>query len=229
MTCQKVKSYVGIESLKFHPDNPRTIRSDRLNALKESIVEKGFYQPIIIDKANSYILSGNHRVKAVKELIREGYILPDNLMPVVIEDCDESTANQILFESNNSYAEWIDDKVREALSGVQDELLSGYGFTDLELKILIDRASEEANESLHASITNDSEDDDFEDDDFEGDFSDPKLPDAKHDFNPKLPDDGSNNNAANNQKLILIVSFDSEDEQQDLFLELRDRGYSVKV
>lgn len=37
----KVNTYLPIKKLKFHPDNPRTIQPDRLEALKRSITDKG--------------------------------------------------------------------------------------------------------------------------------------------------------------------------------------------
>jgi ParB-like chromosome segregation protein Spo0J len=47
------------------------------------------------------------------------------------------------------------------------------------------------------------------------------------DFSPDLPDE---NDSENEEKpLVLRIVFETEDEQQMLFTELRDRGYKVKV
>lgn len=69
----KVKTYAKISDLKVHPHNPRTISSDRLEQLKNSILKKGFYEPILVWKKGGVVLSGNHRLQAARELIEEGY------------------------------------------------------------------------------------------------------------------------------------------------------------
>jgi len=48
------------------------------------------------------------------------------------------------------------------------------------------------------------------------------------DFVPDLPDDVPSESAPSGD-IILRVTFDDEDSQQELFEELRDRGFKVKV
>ena len=153
----KVASYVAIDDIEIHPSNPRTISRERLDTLKSSIVKKGFYEPILMWTHKPHPLSGNHRVKAVRELIDEGWEFTTggarpkkNMLPVVFEDCEEDVAIQILFETNNQYAEWIDEKVREALSeadAVGSELRD-FGFTPDELNKYLVRVNKEAEDVL---------------------------------------------------------------------------------
>ena len=88
--------------------------------MKNSIIEKGFYEPILVWTKDNIVLSGNHRVKASRQLLKEGYTFAtqvgDNYLPVVYEDCDEATAFSILIETNNHYAHWIEDKLKAALA-----------------------------------------------------------------------------------------------------------------
>ena len=160
-TC-KVKDYLDIDKIELHPNNPRTINVSRMQDLKASIIEKGFYEPILIWKSEGYVLSGNHRLKAVRELIKEGWTIGTGAnagkLPVVMVDEDEGVATQILFETNNRYAEWIDEKVRQALVEADDEARKGFGFTDAELDLFLSRAIDSANETLSAL-----EDDDYVD------------------------------------------------------------------
>jgi ParB-like chromosome segregation protein Spo0J len=189
-----VETYVDIASLQFHPDNPRGIDNARMSDLKQSIVNKGFYEPVLIDKAGR-ILSGNHRIKALRELTREGHKLDANLVPVVVVDCDDDTARQILFESNNSYAHWIDDQVKSALKSIDSDLLAGYGFTESELQRYIGKVTAEVDAFISdvgvdvaPTLVSDApivvEDDDFEDVFDDSDFQDAKEVGAKK----ELPD-----------------------------------------
>jgi hypothetical protein len=49
-------------------------------------------------------------------------------------------------------------------------------------------------------------------------------------FEPKLPDETDEKpNVESKGGFVLRIVFESEDQQQELFIELRDRGYKVKV
>ena len=173
-----VREYRNVSELNLHPDNPREISRERLNDLKESIIKKGFYEPILIWGENNYVLSGNHRLVAIRELIAEGWkinggsLSPVNQLPVVECDCDEATAIAILFETNNRYANWIEEKVREALNAADSSELKGYGFSSAELDIWIAKAEDEARDTMSAI---------YDDDSSEYDLPDERpAPDAKH-------------------------------------------------
>lgn len=154
----KVQHYVPIDKLKFHPDNPRTIKPERLEELKRSIRKKGFYQPILVWKKGGIVLAGNHRLLAARELVKEGFEFkaPDgktNVLPVVIEDVAEEVAEAILFETNNTYAEWVEEKLRKALedaeaAGVD---INQFGFTQDYVDALLKNAAKEADEILKES------------------------------------------------------------------------------
>lgn len=133
-TC-KVANYVAINKLKHHPQNEelRAITPERMQSLKDSIVKKGFYEPILVWKKGGFVLAGNQRLKAVKELIEEGYEFrtPDgkkNELPVVVEDVDEKMALQILHQANNHHGDWVHDKLVEA---IREAEAMGIGFDDL--------------------------------------------------------------------------------------------------
>lgn len=142
-----VKQYVKVEKLKIHPNNPRTITDERLQQLKQSIIKKGFYEPILVWKKGAIILSGNHRYMAVQQLIKEGWEFTGpngekNVLPVVIEDMPYKKAEAILYEANNHYSSWVEDKLKKAL---QEAVEAGsdakdFGFDDKELKRMLDTA-----------------------------------------------------------------------------------------
>lgn len=151
----KVSNYAEISKLKFHPDNPRRIKDERLQLLKESIIQKGFYQPILVWKKGAIVLAGNHRLMAAQELIKEGweFITPDgkkDMLPVVIEDVTKEEAMAILLETNNTYAEWIEDKLSAALKSMEEQgnSILSVGFTQQEVDGLLSKAMADAEDIL---------------------------------------------------------------------------------
>lgn len=154
----KVATYLPISSLVSHPRNIelRSITRERLDDLKTSIVNKGFYEPVLVWRKNNWILSGNHRVKAAVELIKDGYAFfggPDGsapFLPVVYTECDEATANAILFETNNQYADWVQDKLEVALQEAEraGASLKSYGFTQEQVDKMVKASLKEAEEVL---------------------------------------------------------------------------------
>jgi ParB-like chromosome segregation protein Spo0J len=166
-----VEQYVEISKLKFHPNNPRTIKADRLDQLKLSITEKGFYQPILVWKKGNIVLAGNHRLLAAQELVNEGWEFEapngkKNVLPVVIENVSEKVARQILFETNNTYAEWVEDKLKDALAKAEEagEKLNAFGFTDEQIDEFMVSAvadAEKATKKIRDDMDEDSELDEF--------------------------------------------------------------------
>lgn len=160
VTLCKVNQYVSIDKLKFHPENPRTIRPERLQQLKDSIIEKGFYQPILVWKKGAIVLAGNHRLKAVLELRDEGYEFNSpkgdkDVLPVVIEDVDARTAEAILYETNNHYAEWVEDTLRKALKEAEDvgKSIPSFGFDQGYIDNLLATSLKEAESTLSKERT----------------------------------------------------------------------------
>ena len=153
-----VKQYLPVKKLKLHPNNPRQISKERLEELKRSIVNKGFYQHILVWKKGGVILAGNHRYLAVMELRREGYVFnsPDgqeDVLPVVVEDVGEEMAQAILFESNNHYAEWVEDRLSKAIFDAKTAgaKIEEFGFDKEYIDILLKAALVEAEGIVEAT------------------------------------------------------------------------------
>ena len=150
--CQ-VQDYAKVSKLKIHPENPREITPERLASLKRSILKKGFYQPILVWNRGNVVLAGNHRLIAARELIAEGYTFvtadgQTNVLPIVLEDCDKAQARSILFESNNTYAEWIEDKLKAALREVDETTVEDWGFSPQDVDTVLKEAVTEGEAAL---------------------------------------------------------------------------------
>ena len=145
-TCV-VAEYLPVEKLKFHPDNEslRTITESRFEELKQSILKKGLYEPLLVWKMGNVVLSGNQRLKAIQALIEEGHTFvgadkkKKNMIPVVIEDVDDRRATEIVHQANNHQGDWVSENLAKAL---EEAKLIGWdtadlGFTDEEVDSII--------------------------------------------------------------------------------------------
>lgn len=120
-STRKIKDLVG------HPRNPRTITRERFEFLKKSILELGFYNPIILDN-NEQILAGHQRFRAMNDL---GF--GDLVVPVMIPPEGHVLTlpeiNRILLMDNKSWGEWDFDII--AADYDPADLLE-YGFDDID-------------------------------------------------------------------------------------------------
>lgn len=115
-----------LDSLVEYPGNPRR---GNLGAIKESLAANEQYEPIIVQASTRYVLVGNHRVQAARELN-----LP-KLAGIVI-DVDDDHARRILLSSNRisdmgGYDDALLIEQLKALSGIDG--LDGTGYTTDDL------------------------------------------------------------------------------------------------
>ena len=64
MKIEKMK----VSDLKYAPYNPRKIDDKELAKLKRSITEFGYVEPIVWNKRSGFVVGGNQRLKALREL-----------------------------------------------------------------------------------------------------------------------------------------------------------------
>jgi len=124
--------------LRPHERNPRSIRKDRLEALKADLVadpEMLRARPLIA-LPDGRVIAGNQRLRAVQELGWER-------VPVVYADLDEGRAREWALRDNNQYGEWDEQALAEYLGQMVDAgaEVARTGFTDRELALFLRRAS----------------------------------------------------------------------------------------
>lgn len=83
---------VAIDKISTHPRNPR---KGNLEFVKQSIEKNGFFGAVIVQESTGYILAGNHRFMAAREL---GF----KKVPVTYVDVDDATATRILLADNRT-------------------------------------------------------------------------------------------------------------------------------
>jgi len=95
-----------LSQLKVNPDNPRFIKDDRFEKLKDSIKEFPKMlklRPIIYDKDSFEVLGGNMRLKALQEL---GHTeIPDDWVKSS-EDLTDKEKERFIVVDNLGFGEW---------------------------------------------------------------------------------------------------------------------------
>lgn len=118
-----------ISELKEWKDNPRKPISDKeYENLKKSLTKRGFYDILKIDE-NNVVLSGNQRLKALKEL---GY--EEVECKVSDEILTQEQKDAVALESNTHGGEWDMDKLADGFGDVMEEI----GFGDLMPEVELD-------------------------------------------------------------------------------------------
>lgn len=114
---------IAIDTLEAHPENPRV---GNISTIKDSIEQNGFYGAVVVQKSTRRILTGNHRVQALKEL---GH----SEVPVIWVECDDERARQIMLADNRSsdVASYDDAKLLELLDALPTLSGTGYDADDL--------------------------------------------------------------------------------------------------
>jgi hypothetical protein len=138
--------YVNVDEIDPHPDNAN--KGD-LDAIKESIRVNGYYAPIVVQSSTGYILAGNHRYRAAKDL---GHAA----VPVIYLDVDDEAAKRIMFADNRTTRLGHDDDALLAALleeiGDSDTGLLGTGYTHADLQTLLD-AQDKFNEEFEYEPT----------------------------------------------------------------------------
>jgi hypothetical protein len=99
----KAADGLEIDELNDFQGELKTISDDELEKLKKSILKYGFSFPVFVWE--NKILDGHQRLKAVKQLVSDGYKIKDNKLPVVrIEAKNEKEAAEKLLLINSRYA-----------------------------------------------------------------------------------------------------------------------------
>lgn len=117
----------SVSDLKIHPDNPRI---GDLELIKQSITDYGFFGTVVANKKTGFVVVGNHRVKAARELEIEK-------VPVAWIDVDPDIEQRILLIDNRSsdLGGYNSQKLESLLNSIGP--LVGTGYTDADLAELI--------------------------------------------------------------------------------------------
>lgn len=127
---------VAVNKLQVHPNNPR---QGDVGAVCASIEAHGFYGALVVQRSTSFVLAGNHRLLAAKQLKMKK-------VPVVWVDVDEEQAKRILLADNRTsdlgtYDETVLADLLKDLAATEVGL-DGLGYDGDDLDDLIMRGSD---------------------------------------------------------------------------------------
>ena len=123
-------AWVEIDQVTNHPDNPR---DGDVGAIITSISQNGWYGVLIAQKSTNFVLVGNHRLMAVRQL---GW----KQVPVIFLDVDDRRARNIMLADNrvSDKADYNEDSLAALLSAAAadgDLLATGYDQDDVDALI----------------------------------------------------------------------------------------------
>jgi hypothetical protein len=122
---------IPVSEITEHPDN---VNVGNVEAIKESIRVNGFYAPVLVQASTGYILVGNHRFRAAREL---GLVT----IPAIFMDIDDAQAMRIMLADNRTARLGHDDlaALEAALSQLSESEygLLGSGYTHADLAKLL--------------------------------------------------------------------------------------------
>lgn len=123
-----------LAELRCWPENPRTIRPDRLDDLKQALMadrDQLAARPLLA-LPDGTVIAGNQRLLAAREL---GW----TAIPVITVDLDPARARLWALRDNNAYGEWDQPKLADLLAELnQDDLeLTLTGFSGNEIGRLL--------------------------------------------------------------------------------------------
>jgi ParB/Sulfiredoxin domain len=126
-TYEQTYRIADLSELTEHPENPR---QGDVGLIITSIEQNGWYGALEVQKSTGYVISGNHRLKAVRQL---GW----QRVPIIEKDVDDDTALAILLVDNRSadVASYDDPKLLELLQRFAEEerlIRTGYDGDDLD-------------------------------------------------------------------------------------------------
>jgi len=122
---------VPIDSVKQHP---RNVNSGDIEAIADSILANGFYNPVIVQRSSGHIIAGNHRYAALLSLGATD-------VPAVSVDVDDERALRMMLADNRTSE--LSRRDEHGLERLLSELsegidgLVGTGYEDDDLADLI--------------------------------------------------------------------------------------------
>ena len=131
---ESIGVYVPVSELVPWDQNPR-LNESAIDEVAKSIKRFGFASPIIARTADNMVIAGHTRLLAAKKIGLKS-------VPVRFMNLDLNDAQLLALADNKigEIADWDETKLKDILASLDDEDLSGLGWSDDELDALIDQA-----------------------------------------------------------------------------------------
>jgi DNA modification methylase len=138
----KGNRYLNYEELKDFQGDLKKMPKESLEKLKKSILQFGWVAPVFVWNGN-YIIDGHGRLKALREIIKEGHTI--SKIPVVdIEAKTKEEAGKILLAINSHYQEITEEGLQEFVTdfNIDIEMLDDFILPDVDINKLINNLTQ---------------------------------------------------------------------------------------
>lgn len=134
---ESIGVYVPVSELVPWDQNPR-LNESAVDEVAKSIKRFGFASPIIARTADNMVIAGHTRLLAAKKIGLKS-------VPVRFMDLDLNDAQLLALADNKigEIADWDETKLKDILASLDDQDLSGLGWSDDDLKSLLDNEEEQ--------------------------------------------------------------------------------------
>jgi ParB-like chromosome segregation protein Spo0J len=152
---------IALELLTENPDNPNRMEPEKLQALSQAIKRLGFLQPPLVRARPSdfLIVDGHHRVAAAR--LAEITSVPCVLAPASMTDAEAKAAmlglNRLRGELDLALASGV--VIDLAQAGWSFDDLAVTGFSEVELKDLLDTGAQNVDDLLRGAAADVGQDD----------------------------------------------------------------------
>lgn len=145
MTIRKAK----LKELKYYPENPRKISSEKFDQLVGSIREHGYSSIITVNKDNE-VIGGNQRLRALLEVYEKNHEI--DVLEVDLEKSKEKKLNIAL---NGIEGEFEVDLLRKIILDLESQNipLDNMGFDSYEIGLITDGIVEISDKHANEKIT----------------------------------------------------------------------------
>lgn len=124
--------HVAIRSVTYYPDNPR---KGSTQMVRESLEAHGQYKPLVVQKSTGYVLTGNHTLRAARQLKWKK-------IAVIKVDVDDEEARKIVLVDNRT-SDLSEYDSRHLVKVLQDvDNLVGTGYIEDDVAALLAQVGE---------------------------------------------------------------------------------------
>jgi len=99
------KDSLPLSELSNFQKEMKTLSEENEEKLKTQIIKKGICTPFFVwkDKDINYIIDGHQREKVLSKMVKDGFLIPDNLPVVYIEADNKKDAGEKLLAINSTF------------------------------------------------------------------------------------------------------------------------------
>jgi|GEM_PF-679233 len=137
---------IKVADIRLPDWNPRYMPETEKAALRRSIEEYGFVEPVVVNRPTMEVLGGNQRVMVAREMGLD-------VVPAVIVELDVARAKALNVALNRIHGDWDMARLQALLAEIADDstLLETTGFREDELEELLGEIAADEEDAAEAA------------------------------------------------------------------------------